>query len=248
MNDGGRRYRPVSGLRHQAKFDDGTLIRLCWGFGQGISIRAMAGSQGLSAKTVRAVYLDLRQRLKQPAFRRWHGLHRALIHHVEPETDALIRTAFIDVLAGCYGNDTCYRVFRRGNRETRLCAACPIPRAFSTAQNAQDAVELVDQVRGLYTRLGIREPDADPLQRFRERLIHGAVVYGVHANSRRLPNGLLDPSDMGYLAIGTLMDLLLSDLAAERDDRVVGTDSDKSPRARKRTRRHPGGGGGGTES
>ena len=231
MSDDERRYRPVSGVRHGAKFDDGTLIRLCWGFGQGISVQAMAGSQGLSAKTVRAVYLDLRGRLKKPAFRRWHGLHRALIHHVEPETDALMRATFIDVLAECHGNDTCYQVFRRGNRKSRLCAGCPIPRALSTIENAEDAVELVDQVRRLYARLGIREPNADPLQRFRERLIHGAVVYGVCANSRRLPNGLLNPSDMGYLAIGTLMDLLLSDMVAERDDRIAGPSPDETPRA-----------------
>ena len=147
------------------------------------------------------------------------------MRYVEPETDALIRTTFIDVLAECYDNDTCYRVFRRGNRKTRLCRTCPVPSKFSTVENARDAVDLIDAMRAFYARLGIREREGDRLARFRDRLIHSSVIATVRENTRRLPNGLLDPSDLEYLAIGQLLRLLLDDLADDRERQAAGPDS-----------------------
>ena len=211
------RHTPISMLRRHTKIDDATIIRLCHGFGQGLGMEAMAGAAGVSIKTARAIALDLRARLKKPAFARWHSLNRALVWHVEPEADALIRAAFVDVLAECYGNDACYKVFRRGNRKTRFCRSCPIPSRFSTPDHAREAVGLVDGVRAFYARLRLRENGGDPVQRFRDRLIHGSVIAEVKENTRRRPDGLLDPSDVSYLALGSLLTLLLDDLIEGRD-------------------------------
>ena len=68
--------------------------------------------------------------------------------------------------------------------------------------------------RTLYKRLGIRgESKPDKLTVFFECLVHACVLAGVRENSKRLPNGLLDPSDTGYQAIGTLLAMLMDDLA-----------------------------------
>ena len=217
MNRPDSRYTPVSAFRRHPKIDDQALIRLVYAFCQGASIDAAAKSLGLSRKTVRAEYLDLRSRLKKPAFRRWHGHNRALYWHVEPEADRLLRWTFIDVLAECYGNETCYRVFRRGNRQERVCRSCPVPPKFRSLEAAGEAVAMVDTIRTFYARLGLREPDAGKPRIFGERLIHSSVIAAVHENTKRLPNGLLDPSDQGYLAIGQLLLMLMDDLAADQD-------------------------------
>ena len=209
-------HAAVSVFRRHPKIDDAALIRLAYAFGQGIGIEAAAKANGLSRKTVRSLYLDLRSRLAKPAFRRWHSLRRALVRRVNSDVDLLMRAAFIDVLADCHANGTCYRVFRRGNRKDRLCRACPIPSCFPTAGAAAEAVAMVDTVRSFYGRLGIREPGSETPVVFRLRLIHSSVIASVRESTRRLPNGLLDPSDQDYLALGQLLLLLMDDLAADQ--------------------------------
>ena len=211
------RYTPVSIFRRHPKIDDRAVFRLVYGFSQGAGIAAIAASLGLSRKTVRAACLDLRPRLTKPEFLRWHRLNRALAHDLTREADALIREAFVDVLAECANNETCGRVFRRGNRTTRLCRSCPLPAKFTGPECAEEAAGLIDDVRSFYTRLGLREPGPLTPRRFRERLIHTCVIVSVRENTKRLPNGLLDPADHDYLAIGPLMLLLLDDLAADHD-------------------------------
>ncbi|EDP64948.1 hypothetical protein BAL199_21369 [alpha proteobacterium BAL199] len=58
---------------------------------------------------------------------------------------------------------------------------------------------------------GIRgESQTDALRLFRERLIHTAAIATARAHSRQLANGLPDPSDMSDLAVGNLLDRLLT--------------------------------------
>lgn len=208
---------PVSVFRRHPQIGDNTLIRIAYAFCQGIRVDAAAKAAGLSRKSVRAVYLDLRPRLKKPAFRRWNSLVRALVHVDDPEADALMRAAFLDVLAGCYGNQTCLKTYRRGNRKDRLCRSCPISGKFSSVETAIEAVALVDQLRAFHERLGLRESPNMDLERFRECLIYFSTVETVRQHSAQLPNGLLDPSDQDYLAIGQLHMLIMDDLAADQD-------------------------------
>lgn len=203
-------YEQRNPVRKYAKLSEGATIRLIYSFCAGVSIEAAAKSQGISAKTVRGHYIALRGLLTQPAFNRWHGLKRTLLDVADPEIEALIKASFLDVLAECYFNAACHRNYHLGNRKVRQCRACPIPAKFARGESAEAARALVDEVSAFYARLGIRgEKKSDPLRLFRERLIHTATVTTACARSRRLANGLPDPSDTHDLAIGNLIDRLL---------------------------------------
>ncbi|MCA1241464.1 hypothetical protein LC092_03325 [Stappia stellulata] len=189
-------------------------MRLIYMFAQGISIEITARSTRLSKKTVRTVFLKLRDRLTRPVFNRWHGTHRRLLKLVDPGHEALVRVTFFDVLAECYFNQTCHRNWTLGNRKARQCRSCPLPGKFQTDQTKADALALIDAVHELYRRLGLRlEKGHDPVRLFRLRLLHTTVVGTVLNHSRKLQTGLLDPTDMSYLACGSLIDVFLTDLA-----------------------------------
>ncbi len=140
---------PANQFRRAAKFDEVTLIRLAYCFCNGIPVRAAAASVNLSAKTVRTVYLDFRQRLTHPKFNHWHGAYRRLVKMPSIETEMLVRVAFIDTLAECGLNETCYRNFKLGNRKTRLCRACPLPKRFTSAKRVEEALEVIDEVHSI---------------------------------------------------------------------------------------------------
>ncbi|NQW11392.1 MAG: hypothetical protein HQ481_16120 [Alphaproteobacteria bacterium] len=203
-------YEQRNPLRKHAKLGEAATIRLIYSFCAGVSVDAAAKAAGISSKTVRGQYIALRGLLTQPAFNRWHGLKRALLDVADPEVEALIKTAFLDVLADCYFNAGCYRNYQLGNRKARLCRSCSVPGKFASPESAGAAIAVIDEVRSFYARLGIRgENQADPLRLFRARLIHTAAITTARAHSRQLANGLPDPSDMGDLAVGSLVDRLL---------------------------------------
>jgi hypothetical protein len=204
-------YEQRNPIRKHAKLGEAATIRLIYSFCAGVSVDAAAKAAGISAKTVRSQYVALRGLLTQPAFNRWHGLKRALLDVADPEVEALIKTAFLDVLADCYFNAACYRNYHLGNRKSRRCRSCRIPTKFASDDSADAAIAVVDEVRSLYARLGIRgESQTDALRLFRERLIHTAAIATARAHSRQLANGLPDPSDMSDLAVGNLLDRLLT--------------------------------------
>ncbi len=101
-------------------------MRLVYCFCQGIGIAIAARSTGLSTKTVRSVYLALRQRLLKPAFDRWHGTNRMMLRLLGPEYEVMVRAGYFDLLARCAGNENCARNFRLGNRKERRCRRCPL--------------------------------------------------------------------------------------------------------------------------
>lgn len=198
-----------------AKFDEPTLMRLVYCFCQGISTEIAARSTNLSVKTVRGYYIALRKRLLKPAFNRWHGLNRMLLKLPGPEYEVMLRAGYVTVLANCAGNETCARNYRLGNRKSRQCRNCPLADAFSDERRAE-AYTVIDTVHEFYERIGIRgEKDIPPALLFRERLIHTTCIATVLNNSRRLPNGFFDPNEREFLCGGTLLDTLLTDLAAE---------------------------------
>ncbi|MFC3229153.1 hypothetical protein ACFOGJ_18045 [Marinibaculum pumilum] len=213
-----KRYEQRNTFRRHAKLSEEETIRLIYCFAAGISVAAAASSSGHSAKTVRGYYISLRSLLVLPAFNRWHGLKSTLVKVVDPQTEAIMKASFLDVLADCYFNRACYRNYTLGNRKTRLCRSCPMPARFKTRASADDAVAMIDEVHALYRRLGIYgEKQADALALFRERLIHTSTVAAVRAASRSLPNGLPDPSDNGEHSIGTLIDRLLTAVLDSED-------------------------------
>lgn len=205
---------PANQFRRAAKFDETTLIRLAFCFCNGIPVHAAAASVNLSTKTVRSVYLEFRQRLTHPKFNHWHGAYQRLVNMPSIETEMLVRVAFIDTLAECGLNETCYRNYRLGNRKARLCRGCPLPNRLTAPERVSEALEAIDAVQSFYERIGIRgESQADALSLFRLRLIHTTTIATSVSSSRRRKNGLADPAHREHLSVGTLLDTLLSDLA-----------------------------------
>jgi hypothetical protein len=208
---------PIHGNRYRvgAKFDELTFTRLVYCFCQGIGTGLAARSTGLSVKTVRSLYIALRQRLLKPAFNRWHGTNRKFIALSDPTHERALHTGYFEALAQCAGHRTCVRNWRLGNRKCRQCRQCPLGPLFSVARRAE-AYTVIDTVHDFYERLSIRgEKGADFVTLFRERLIHTTTIATVHNRSRMLESGFFDPDERSFLCGGTLLDALLIDLAAE---------------------------------
>jgi len=200
---GGNRLRP------RAKFDEPTYVRLVYCFCNGVPVAIAARSTGLSAKTVRGLYIELRGRLLEPAFNRWHGTNRRLVNLPAQEWEEFLRAGYFDLLARCAGNETCARNWRLGNRKTRQCRSCPLAGVWTDERRAE-AYTVIDTVHRFYETLGIRgEKGIPPLMLFRERMIHTTVVATIQNHCRRLPNGLFDPEDTSFLGGRSLMSGIL---------------------------------------
>ncbi len=209
-----KRTLPTNQFRHAAKMDETTLIRLVFCFCNGIPVRAAAASVNVSAKTVRGIYIDLRRRLTKQKFNRWHAAYRRLLNLPSVEREGLVRAAFIDTLVECGLNEACYRNYQLGNRKSRLCRACPLPKRFSSSEQVREALDVIDAVHALYNMLGIRgETDIDPLVLFRLRLIHTTTIATARKASCLRPNELAKPVDRTPLSVATLLDVMLAALA-----------------------------------
>ena len=213
-------YTPASVFRRHAKADDATLIRLVYYFCNGIGIEPVSKTLDLSRKTVRAHYLDLRKRLGKPKFGRWHSAYKIMPMIADPETEQRIKGGLIEALAVCYFS-SCYTNYASGNRKSRTCRRCPLSHSFASSDSSDDAIAAIDQISAFYRRLGLRGQTApDKLTEFFERLIHASTIQSVQENTRRLPNGLLDPSDHTSHAVGTLLQMLIDDMADDHAPRI----------------------------
>lgn len=196
-------------LRTRPKYDEATFVRLVYFFCNGVPIKIAARNTALSAKTVRGIYLDLRKRLLEPTFNRWHGTNRRFLTLPGPEYEIALRVTYFDVLGRCAANEGCARNYRLGNRKRRQCRACPLAEQLSDERRA-DAYTVIDTVHDFYERLGIRgEKAMQQTLLFRERLIHMTVIATVQNHSRKLENGLFDPSERAFMSGGLLVRVLL---------------------------------------
>lgn len=210
------RILPANQFRHASKIDDTTLIRLVFCFCNGIPVRAAAASVSVSAKTVRGIFIDLRRRLTKPKFNRWHGAYQRLLKLPSVEMEVLVRVAFIDTLAECGLNETCYRNYQLGNRKSRLCRACPLPKRLPSAEQIREALDVIDTVHAFYAMLGIRgETDTDSLVLFRLRLIHTTTIATARKASHIQPNELANPQDRTPRSVAMLLDMLFTELAEQ---------------------------------
>ena len=210
-------YRSKSQFSRNPKIDDVTIIRLVHAFCHGLSIRAAANAGGVSLKTARKYYIELRERLRKPQFRKWHRINITLPNLPSPEADWIVKATFFDVLGECYANKTCYRNFKAGNRKNRICRRCPVPAKFTEGSRAMEAVDLIDAVRRFYETMGIRsEAGRDQVSLFRIRLIHTLTITTAKENSTALDDGLMDPLQKTFLSFGTLLDTMLEELVLVR--------------------------------
>jgi len=174
---------------------------------------ACAARVGVSRKHVRGIYIELRDRLADVRFAKWHRANIILPEVPDPVALVTIKSAFFDAFAQCHANERCFKNFSSGNRKTRICRNCPIPSRLTNARKAATAVASIDGVRAFYRSLKIfGESRADPLSLFRRRLIHTTVMAAAMENTRTLRSGLPDPKDNGFLSVQTLFLTLLGDL------------------------------------
>jgi hypothetical protein len=214
-----RDYTRVSVFRRHIKLDDETLIRLVYFFCNGIGIDSAAVCLGLSRKTVRGHYLDLRRRLLKPKFRRWHRVYSAIGTVTDQAKAYRIKGAAIEALTVCYYS-ACHTNYTSGNRKSRMCRSCPLPCAFTKLDIATEAIGVVDAIQSLYKSLDIRgDVRPDKLSVFFERFVHAGVLASVRLKSKLLRNGLLDPKDTDFEGAGTLMLMLLDDMSDDHQPR-----------------------------
>lgn len=204
--------------------DDQALILLVYYFCNGISINAVADTLNLSRKTVRAHYMELRRRLTKPKFMRWHRVYSALAMIPDPKEELRLKGTLIELLATCY-NSKCYGNYVSGNRKNRICRQCPLRPAYGDRDTLQTAVEAVDAISALYRRIGIRNDTIpDHLTAFFERFIHAGVIACLHESSERRADGLFDPADTDYEGAGTLLQMLMDDLADDNAPRIENSE------------------------
>lgn len=207
---------PESQFSRSAKIDDQALIRLVFAFAQGLEISKAAQIAAVSEKTARQHYLAFRDRLLKPKFNKWHGLHRTLPNVSATEEELVLKSQFIATLSACYGNQTCYRNFTAGNRQKRHCQSCPIGAVWSDGARIDEALSLVDGVHAFYKQIHIRgERRTEPTALFMKRLVHTVTVTTARANSKKLPGGMVSPTDQTPLSVGELLDTLLTELAEQ---------------------------------
>lgn len=208
-------YVNVSVFRRHPKMGDETLIRLVYYFCNGMPVDAVAKTLELSRKSVRAHYMELRTRLTKPKFRRWHAVFNALVAIPDPEEGRRLKGTLMELMAGCYYRK-CYGNFVTGNRKQRICRKCPLRGSFDDASNLESAIDAIDTISQFYRTLGIRNdvvPDKQAV--FLGRFIHSSVMSCLQEKSKKQANGLLDPNDQEFEGAGTLMRLLMDDLAAD---------------------------------
>jgi len=201
-------------LEWHAKTDLPTLMIIVRCFAYGISVALAAQKAGMSVKSVRNIYLQLRERLLQDSFAIWHKANRRLLNIASKNIEDAIRAGFFDTLAQCYFNSNCFRNFRDGKRQKRLCRKCPLPKQFDSSEDASAAVEFIDAIREFYKRLNIgTESNLPPAELFRRRAIHTATIATAARSSRRTKAGGFDYKDRTPLSFRSLLEALIADLA-----------------------------------
>tara|TARA_R110002096_G_scaffold29473_1_gene88634 strand:- start:330 stop:971 length:642 start_codon:yes stop_codon:yes gene_type:complete len=202
-------------FRKYAKLQTQDYVRLTHGFCHGLSLDVVAASTGISKKTVRAFYLDLRAKLDAPKYSRWHNMNMVLPDFEDIEQEILIKSTFFDLLAECHFHKSCFRNYELGNRKTRICSKCPLAHKFTDQKTFELAIATSDEVRAFYRTLKIRgEKATDPVRLFRLRLIHTTTINTVRQNSKQSDNGLFDPLETTFLSFGTLLNLMLDEVLA----------------------------------
>ncbi|MDI4665381.1 hypothetical protein K9U40_13735 [Xanthobacter autotrophicus] len=201
---------PANPLRRHAKLGLAETVQVVDLFAHGVGVNTAACAIGISRKTMRGLYLDLRDRLADPLFVRWHRANAALVSLAGAEEIALVKAALFELLAECHAQDTCYRNFRAGRRASPICRACPLHGKFGTPEKDALAAEAVNSLRAFYHGLNIYAEDGiAPVVLFRRRLIHMATVATLMQNSRKLSAIRMDPGEKTFLSFGTFREILI---------------------------------------
>mgnify|MGYP001247256031 CR=1 FL=1 len=206
-------HPPRNPLRKHAKLSMVQTVQAIDLFAHGVDINIAARLLKVSRKTLRAYYLDFRDRLSAPEFSRWHRANAALVQITNAEEIALIKAAMLELLAECHAQDTCYRNYRAGRRASPICKSCPLHGKFTGPEQDSEAAAQMNHLRAFYHALNIyAEEDRDPVSLLRARLIHMVTLATVAQHSRRLVSGQFDPRQKTFLSFGTFREALVRHL------------------------------------
>ncbi|WP_316356892.1 hypothetical protein [Devosia sp.] len=185
------------------KLSDETVQGLLICFVNGITLAQTAEATGLSRKTVKLVFIDLRSRLKKPAFNPWHQSNDPWPEQRKAQGDASDHFWLSVSLATC-DSSRCRRNFQLKNVARRKCRGCVLNDRSPGA--IEHYLSLIDRTHDFYEQLGWRNDTDHPniVARFELRAAHFLTVWAVASHSRRLSNDLCDPADLGFLSGGSL--------------------------------------------
>ena len=207
---------PANPLKLHAKLSQAEIGLSVDLFAQGISVNRAAKAAGVSGKTMRGLYIALRDRLHNPAFARWHRANAVAPGLITLDQQITAKVAFFDLMAACHEDEYCHRNFKAGRRKDVQCRGCPLRGRFSSQASADEAVAVTRLVRTTYAALNIgMEHGQDPVALFRRRLIHVTVLANVLQSSHRLPKGNLDPNEDEFLSFGVFRRTLMVNLIRE---------------------------------
>ncbi|MEM9054520.1 MAG: hypothetical protein AAGB16_04265, partial [Pseudomonadota bacterium] len=96
-------------LHRHSKLELATLMVIIRCFAYGLSLSRAADASGLTVKSVRDLYLQLRVRLQAASFAKWHRANRKLLFLSDPDIEEAIREDFFGALANCAANENCFR-------------------------------------------------------------------------------------------------------------------------------------------
>ena len=198
-------------VRPRSKIKRRIIPAVCLGFCLNASVKHTARKTGLSEKTVRNLYADLRALLTDPRYRKWHNYDLESVFAF-PGGDKIVAGIWA-CFGACYFHDECFRNYRYGKRKARQCAVCPVRQAdelapFLTPELVESMLDLIETTRALYqVLLGRSKEDvADQGAAFRLRAYHATIVLTAHRASHTIVDGAVRP-DMGREGPQTLQTL-----------------------------------------
>ncbi|MCI5045059.1 MAG: hypothetical protein MRY72_10210 [Aquisalinus sp.] len=204
-------------FRKSAKVPFETTILLVKNFACGAPIEDTANVAGVSLRTTRDTFRQLRPRLLRPAFSRWHPDDKTFIGQAAKDQHDANWQVLRAALGQCHDNKTCWRNYRDSKRVTRLCRSCPISAAYDDAEFIDNAIRIVDHVRAFYSHLGwsTEHDQTNPSQLIYERLIHANVIRKAQEATRKVSEGHFDFEDDSDMSVRTMYGALVADLIAE---------------------------------
>ena len=197
-------------LARHSKTDFDTTLLVVRGFCYGVSVPLAAKQTGLTPKSIRATYLQLREHLLRSEFAPWHRANRVLVTITSKDIQEALRESLFDELSACHANKTCWRNFKTGHRKNRLCRPCPLKTQFTDELRLEEALHFSDTIRAFYAQIGIgHESKFTAIERFKRRAIHTATITAASQATRRGKTGVYDYTDPAPLAFKTLLQTML---------------------------------------
>lgn len=200
-------------LHRHSKIDLQITLLIVRSFAYGLSVKKAASASGVTEKSVRGLYLQLRERLQEPDFAQWHKANRRLLFITDNNVEEAIRADFFEALSQCYSSTNCFRNYRDGKRKNRLCRKCTLPDYLTDKEVVTEAIEFNDSIRAFYNNIGIAAEDVSDPHIFKQRVIHTVVIASAARETPRMANGGFDYTSNKALSFRILFETTVANLA-----------------------------------